>query len=73
MGDLTIAPAYAGFTIDPQPIRRGMIWHIYAQYPGGYRGHILSFESEAAAKAWVDKAIAAQRKPSDDEQSGAAD
>jgi hypothetical protein len=66
MGDLAKPPAYAGFTIDPRPIKRGINWHIYAQYPGGYRGHILSFESEAAATAWVEKAIAAQQQPSVD-------
>jgi hypothetical protein len=28
-------------------------WCIYAKYPGGYRGHIISFESEAEATAWL--------------------
>jgi hypothetical protein len=72
MGDLKIVPAYAGFTIDPQPVRLGTNWHIYARYPGGFRGHILSFESEAAALAWIEKAMGAQEKPSDVEVSDAA-
>jgi hypothetical protein len=57
--------AYAGLIFDPEPVRRKGAWHVYAMYPGGNRGHIISFDSEAAAKAWLKRAMAAQHEPTD--------
>jgi hypothetical protein len=52
--------AFARFVFDVRPVKQGGRWHVYAKYPGGYKGQILSFESEAAATAWLKSAIASQ-------------
>jgi hypothetical protein len=65
--NITSARRFVGFIFEPQPVKRGNAWHVYAQYPGGERGHILGFDSEAAAVAWLKEAIASQSTPSDNE------
>jgi hypothetical protein len=66
---MTLAPGpFAGFVFEPSPVRKGNEWQVYAKYPGGYRGHILSFKSEADAKAWLKWLATAQPKPPEDER-----
>jgi len=61
------ARRFVGFIFEPQPVKRGNAWHVYAQCPGGWRGHILGFDSEAAAMAWLKEAIASQSVPLENE------